>query len=136
MSSYSMGIVLGNLVADPEMRYLQSGTAVTSMTVAVNYKIPGRDGGEARDEASFFDVTVFGKQAENCSQYLHKGSSVLVEGRLKQDRWEKDGQKRSKIIIVANAVRFVGPKQDRSKEREPGEEEASGSGGAGEDIPF
>lgn len=143
MSSYSMAVVMGNLTADPKVKYLQSGTAIVSMTVAVNHRIPGRDGAEGRDEASFIDVTVFGKRAEVCSEHLAKGSSVLVEGRLKQERWEdrNSGQKRSRMVIIANDVRFVGPKRDR--EREPGEEEPpmgdadrAYGGSPDDDIPF
>ena len=97
--------LVGNLTRDPELR--QAGdTSVTDLGVAVNDRVK-RDG-EWQDEASFIDVTVWGKQAENCAKYLGKGSPVGVAGRLKQDRWQNDaGENRSKVKVVAYTVQFL-----------------------------
>lgn len=99
-------IMAGNLTADPELRYTPQGTAVTTLRLAVNSRV--KSGDEYKDEALFIDVVVWGKQAETSSQYLSKGRGVLVEGRLQERKWESDGQKRSKMEIVAQNVRFLG----------------------------
>ena len=113
MSGYNKVILMGNLTKDPEIRYTPNGTAVANFSIAVNrrYKING----EVKDEVSYLDIVVFGKQAENCGQYINKGDSILVEGRLQQRRWEsEDDQKRSKIEIVAQSVQFMSKKQGSS----------------------
>lgn len=101
-------IMVGNLTQDPELRYLASGTAVANMRIAVGSKY--KSGDEYKEETLFIDIVVWGKQGESCSQYLSKGRQVLVEGRLQERSWESDGQKRSKVEIVANTVRFLGSK--------------------------
>lgn len=98
-------ILIGNLTKDPELRYTPQGTPVGSLRLAVNTRIKHSD--ELKEETLFIDVVVFGKQAETCGQYLSKGSSVLVDGRLQERRWESDGQKRSKFEVVAQTVRFM-----------------------------
>lgn len=114
MSSFNEVILLGNLTRDPELRYTQNGTAVAKFGLAVNRKFNNKEG-ETKEEVDFFDIEVWQKQAENCSEYLRKGSQVLVVGRLKQERWEDDhGNKRSKVKIVASSVRFLG-KPDKSE---------------------
>ncbi len=108
MSSFNKVILMGNLVADPEMRYTPNGTAICEFNFAVNRKVKG----EEKDEVCFIGITVFGKQAENCSQYLKKGQQVIIDGRLDQQRWiNDDNQKRSKHRVVANNVTFMGKKQ-------------------------
>src|SRR5512138_3890377 len=106
MVTFNRVILAGNLVRDPEIRYLPSGTSVTSFGIAVNERVKKGDVWE--EQASFFDVTVFGKTGENCAEYLSKGRPVLVEGRLRQRRWEQDGVKKSKIEVVADNVQFLG----------------------------
>lgn len=104
-------ILIGNLTRDPEMRYSPQGTSVCKFDLAVNRKYKQAD--EAKEEVMFISIVVFGKQADTCGQYLNKGSSVLIEGRLQQNRWEtEDGQKRSKHEVVAQSVRFMSRKQD------------------------
>ena len=99
--------VIGNLGSDPEMRYTPNGQAVTSFSVATNYKYTTPEG-ERRDETEWFRVSVFGRQAETCNQYLAKGRKVYVEGRLKSRTYEtKDGQTRFSNEIFANDVRFI-----------------------------
>jgi len=98
-------ILIGNLTKDPELRYTPQGTPVASFRLAVNYRYKQSD--EAKQETIFIDNVVFGKQAESCSKYLNKGSSVLVEGRLQERRWESEGQQRSKFEVIAQSVRFL-----------------------------
>lgn len=110
MASFNKVILMGNLTRDPETKYTQGGQAVCNFGLAIN-----RKSGE-KEDVDFFDIEVWDKQAENCSTYLHKGNGVLIEGRLKQDRWEDEsGNKRSKIKIVASVVQFL-PKAEKDKE--------------------
>ena len=98
---------MGNLTRDPELRYLNSGSAVCDLRLAVNRRFKKNDG-EFGEETCFVDVVVWARQAETCSQYLKKGSGVFVEGRLKLDTWEnQEGQKRSKHRVVAERVQFL-----------------------------
>jgi len=128
MVSYNKVIVIGNLTRDPEIRYNPNGTPVANLSVAVNRRY--KQGEEFKDEVSYFDVVVFGRQAENCSQYLNKGAGILVDGRLQQRRWETDdGQKRSKVEIVAQNIQFM-PKKGQAGAA--GEEDIIDEG----DIPF
>jgi single-strand DNA-binding protein len=101
-------ILMGNLTKDPELRYTPQGTPVASFSLAVNRWY--RQGDEMKKETTFIDIVVFGKQAESSSQYLSKGSSALVEGRLQERRWESDGQQRRKFEVVAQNVRFLSKK--------------------------
>lgn len=104
-------IFLGNLTRSPELKYSPSGTAIASFGLAVNRKFKQNE--ELKEEVCFLDVTVFGKQAESAAQYLDKGRQALVEGRLQQQRWETDGgEKRSKLVVIAESVVFVGHKQE------------------------
>jgi len=107
MADFNKVILLGNLTRDPEVRYTPSGTAVTDLRMAMNRRFRGSDG-QDRDETCFVSVTVWGRQAENCGQYLRKGRQALVEGRLKLDEWEKEGQKISRLTVTAERVQFVG----------------------------
>ncbi len=102
---YNKVILIGNLTKDPELRYTPQGTPVASFRIAVNSRYKQSD--EIKQETLFIDTVVFGRQADTCSQYLSKGSSVLVEGRLQERRWESDGQQRSKFEVVAQSVRFL-----------------------------
>ena len=106
-------ILIGNLTRDPELRYTPQGTSVCNFGLAVNRKY--KQGEEMKEEVTFINIVVFGKQADTCGQYLNKGSSVLVEGRLQERRWETDdGQKRSKHEVVAQNIRFMSRKQAAS----------------------
>ena len=102
--------IMGNLTRDPEMKYIPSGKAVCSLSIA-NNRVYTKNG-EKVTEVSYFDVEVWGLAAENCSKYLTKGSGIIVEGRLRQDRWEKDGKTQSRVRITANAVHFLPKKQN------------------------
>jgi len=109
MASFNRVILLGNLTRDVEVRYLQSGTAVADVGLAVNDRRKGQNG-EWIEETTFVDVTLWGRTAEVAGEYLSKGSPLLVEGRLKYDTWEKDGQKRSKLSVVCERMQMVGAK--------------------------
>ncbi len=107
MTSFNKVILLGNLTRDPEVRYTPNGSAVASFALAVNRKY--KQGDETKEEVSYIDIVVFGKQAENCGQYLNKGDGALIEGRLQQRRWDdkETGQKRSKVEVAAQTVTFM-----------------------------
>lgn len=109
--SFNKVILVANLTKDPEVKHTSS-TTICNFSVAVNRKY--KSGDEQKEEVSYFDIVVFGKQADVCLQYLSKGRQVLVDGRLQQQRWEdkESGQKRSKIVVVAENVRFLGKKSD------------------------
>lgn len=109
MASFNKVILMGNLTRDPEMRYTPKGTAIAKIGLAVN-RTWRTDTGELKEEVTFVDVDVFGRQAENVSQYLRKGSGIFIEGRLKLDTWEdkQTQQKRSKLGVIAESVRFIG----------------------------
>ncbi len=117
-------ILIGNLTRDPEMRYTPQGTSVCNFGLAVNRKYKQAD--DSKEEVMFINIVVFGKQADTCGQYLNKGSSALIEGRLKENRWETDdGQKRSKHEVVAQSVRFLSRRQDTSGMPAPGSDSSA-----------
>src|SRR6478609_2466716 len=109
MASFNRVILVGNLTRDPELRYIPSGTAVTDIGLAVNDRRKGANG-EWIDETTFVDVTLWGRTAEIATEYLSKGSPVLIEGRLKLDTWEKDGKKNSKLRVVGERMQMLGNK--------------------------
>jgi single-strand DNA-binding protein len=122
-------VILGNLTRDPELRYLPSGQAVADLSLAVNSRYHPKDGGEVKDDVDYFQVTVWGKSAENAVEYLAKGSKVLIQGKLKQERWEKDGQKHSRVKIMAQTVEYLSKKKDANGEDQ-------GQPVADDEIPF
>jgi single-strand DNA-binding protein len=98
--------IVGRLTRDMEVRYASGGMAIGKFSLAVNRK--KKSGEQWIDEASFFDVTCFGKTAENLSQYMTKGKQVGVGGSLHQDRWEKDGHSHSRVVINADNIQLLG----------------------------
>jgi single-strand DNA-binding protein len=107
--------LMGNLTRDPELRYTPNGTAVAGFGVAVNRRYTTKEG-DRKEDVDFFEVEVWDKQAENCNEYLAKGRGILVEGRLRQDRWEDEsGNKRSKLKIVASSVQFMPRRLDNEQ---------------------
>lgn len=108
MASFNRVILVGNLTRDVEIKYLQSGTAVTEIGLAVNDRVKRNN--EWVDETTFVDVTLWGRTAEIASEFLSKGSPVLIEGRLKLDSWEKDGKKNYKLRVVGEQMRMLGSK--------------------------
>ncbi len=114
MSSFNRVILMGNLTRDPEIRQTQTGTSICRFSIAVNRSFSSQDG-SVRDETCFVDIDSFGRTAENISKYFSKGKPILVEGRLRQDSWEdKQGQKRTKLVVVLERFEFVGSARDTS----------------------
>jgi single-strand DNA-binding protein len=107
MASFNRVILLGNMTRDVELKYTGGGTAVTEIGLAVNDRRKTATG-EWVEETTFVDVTLWGRTAEVAGEYLHKGSQILVEGRLKLDTWETDGQKRSKLRVVGERMQMIG----------------------------
>ncbi len=104
--SINQVILMGNLTRDPELRTTPSGQSVCSFSLAVNRSWQGQDGTQ-QDAVDYFDVTAWGKLGELVNQYMSKGRRCLVQGRLSQRSWEQEGQKRSKVEVVANDVTFL-----------------------------
>ena len=152
-------ILVGNLGKDPEVRYTSGGQAVASLRIATSRSWTDKQSGQRKEETEWHDVEVWGKQAEQCGEYLAKGRQVYVEGRLKTDKWQdkQSGQDRYRVKVVADTVRFLGgggagagagqrSTGPRSSNEEmappPGFDDASGGGGGGgggpgnDDIPF
>ena len=159
VSDINCVILIGNLTRDAEMSYMPSGNAVVNFSLAINRS--KKEGDQWVSEVNYFDVAYFGKPAEGVKPYLTKGKKVAVQGSLKQDRWETDGQKFSKVRIVADTVRLMGGRdgsdgqssggyqnsfsqspsgsaaQQNSYYSQPSSETFGGDGGAfTEDIPF
>jgi|TARA_Y100000289_G_scaffold26581_1_gene26143 single-strand DNA-binding protein len=112
MASYNNVTLVGNLTRDVDTKTLDNGTLVGEFGLAINDSYINKSTGEKVDTPVFVDVTVWAKSAENCAKYIGKGSSVLVDGKLKLDMWETDGEKRQKLRIVATNVQFLGGKSD------------------------
>jgi single-strand DNA-binding protein len=112
MASLNRVILIGNLTRDPELRYTPSGVPVCTLRLAVNRNFKNQQG---EQETDFFNVSAWRQRAELCAEYLSKGRSVAVEGRLQSRSWEtEDGQKRFTIDIVADNIVFLGRKGERS----------------------
>jgi single-strand DNA-binding protein len=138
MASLNKVILIGNLTKDPELKYIPDGTPVCSFSLAVNRYYTAKSG-EKKESTLFIDVTVWRKMAETCAEYLAKGRSVFVEGRLEMDTWEgKDGQKRSRMKVIAQNVQFMGggggKAEHKSDETAPPETPPVNE--EEEDIPF
>jgi single-strand DNA-binding protein len=111
MASFSKVILMGNLTRDPELRAIPSGTQVCNFDLAMN-RVYTTQAGERKEEVCYMTIVVWGKQGENCAQYLKKGRQALVEGHLQQRSWTTpEGQKRSKLEVVAERVQFLGDGQ-------------------------
>lgn len=143
MTDLNHVIEIGRLTRDISERdfgYTTGGTARLNLSIAVNRS--EKRGGEWTDKVSFFDVTVWGKTAENIKPYLHKGKQIAVDGYLDQQRWEKDGQKFSKVVIIADSVQLLGGsengQQSAPQAQQPaGDYQSSGSDDDfPEDVPF
>ena len=137
MANFNKVILAGNLTRDPELRHLPKGTAVTKIGLAVN-RTWRTETGEQKEEVTFVDVEFFGKPAEVISQYCAKGSSLLIEGRLKLDQWEdKQTQtKRSKLCVIGETFQFLGAKKEGSEPRPASAPAATGSPISDDDVPF
>ena len=133
-------IVVGNVGRDPEMRYTPNGQAVTSFSVATNYRYTTGEG-EQREETEWFNVVTWRQLAERCSQYLQKGRKVYIEGRMQTRSWDdQEGQKRYRTEVIAFDVQFLDSRADREYDGAPAGEGEVAPAGAGEvdpdEIPF
>jgi len=143
MASVNKVILIGNLGRDPELRYTQGGQGVANFTLATNERWRDKDG-QNQERTEWHRIVVWGKQAENCAQYLQKGRSCYIEGRLQTREWEdKEGNKRQTTEIVAQNVTFLGSRDGAPRAGGAGASSggppADGSMGpppAGDDIPF
>jgi single-strand DNA-binding protein len=138
MASLNKVFLIGNLTRDPELRYIPSGSAVATFTVAVNRVYIQQ--GEKKEEVSYIKVVVWAKMAETCGEYLSKGSPVFVEGRIQSRSWETpQGEKRSTTEVIAERVQFLGrgksSKQEGGADAEPAEPQTNVPS-SGEDAPF
>ena len=133
MASLNKVLLMGNLTRDPQLRYTTSGLAVCELGLAMNRRYKTAQG-EDREETCFVDVEVWAKQAEACGNNLHKGSPVLVEGRLKLDQWEdrQTGQRRSRLRVRADRVQFLGAPRQREEEGSSGPPPPPQGGGWGQ----
>jgi single-strand DNA-binding protein len=155
-------ILIGNLGKDPEVRYTSGGQAVANLRIATSRSWTDKQSGQRKEETEWHDIEVWGKQAEQCGEYLSKGRQVYVEGRLKTDKWQdkETGKDRYRVKVVADSVRFIssrgagagagagpggggggggGRGEDMDGGGPPFDEgapEPSGGGGGGDDIPF
>ena len=127
MANLNKVMLIGNVTRDPEIKYTPKGSAVTDLGIAVN-RVFTPEGGERREETTFVDITLWGRQAEIAGEYCKKGRSIYVEGRLQLDSWEDktSGQKRSKLRVVGENFQLLGPT--------PGGGGGSGGGGGDEEY--
>jgi single-strand DNA-binding protein len=149
MANYNRVILAGRLTHDPEVRYTPSGTAVADIGLAVSDSYKNKSG-ELVEQTCYVDVVVWGRQAETTGEYLHKGSPVLIEGKLQLDQWEnQQGEKRSKLRVRADRVQFLesrrdsggggdddGPRGTDSGAREPAPGTDDPAGQDDENLPF
>ncbi len=152
MSDVNHVVLIGRLTRDAELKYSSGGAAICRFSLAINRR--KKQGDEWVEEANFFDVVLFGKSGESINQYLVKGKQVAVEGELHQNRWEQDGQSRSKVEIYATNVQLLGgggggsgggsygggaqarPARDSGGPARDQEAPAKGSDDFNDDIPF
>lgn len=148
MASYNRVVLVGNLTRDPELRSIPSGMSVLDVGIAVNDRRKDANGNWI-EEATFVDVTVWGRSAEVLAEYTRKGSQILVEGRLKMDSWEQEGQRRTKLKVVAERTVLLGSRgegggggggyqqggyQQSYQRQQPQRSNASNSGSSGGDY--
>jgi single-strand DNA-binding protein len=134
MAALNKVFLIGNLTADPEMKFLPSGQAVANLRLATNRKYKAGNG-ELKDEVTYVGIEVWGKSAEACGEYLKKGSPVLIEGRLKLNEWTaQDGQKRSMLSVVAERCQFLS--SNRSQVTEGQGHQDGPPAASDDDIPF
>ena len=136
MASYNKVMLLGNLTRDPEVKYTPKGSAVADIGLAVN-RTYTTDGGEKREEVTFVDVTMWGRQAEIAGEYLKKGRPLFVEGRLQLDTWDdkQTGQKRSKLRVVCENFQMLGSRDGGGEGGGGGGRSSGGSSRPGKSAP-
>jgi len=146
MADLSIAVLVGRLTRDSELKYTSGGSPVCSFSVATSSR--KKKGDQWIDEASFWDIELWGKQGESLQQYLVKGKQVAIEGSMRQDRWEKDGQPRMKVVVNANSVQLLGGGQDvrntpntpdkkeQPRRQSPFAEEKPSADGFTDQVPF
>jgi len=149
MADLNHVVLIGRLTRDAEIKYTAGGQAVCKFSIAVNRR--KKVGDQWEDEANFFDIVLWGKQGESLQSYLVKGKMVGIDGELRQDRWQQDGQNRSKVEIIANYLQLLGGGQSGDKQNYQGQgggsegsysqpkdsgSSAGSSDGFTDDIPF
>ena len=130
MASFNKVMLMGNLTRDPELRYTPNGASVANFGLATNRKY--KVGDEFKEEVCYVEITVWGKQGENCVKYLSKGRPAFVEGYLKFSTWESECQKKNKLEVVANTVQFLGSRNDSQGDSSTGKVPVSDE----DDVPF
>ena len=134
MADVNHVIIIGRLTRDIVLKYTNGGMAIGSFSIAVNRRT--KKGEQWVEEASFFDVSLFGKSAEGLAQYLTKGKQVAVEGELRQDRWQQDGQPRSKVTIAASNVQLLGGEKKAGGQQSGYQAQEYSADNFTSDIPF
>jgi single-strand DNA-binding protein len=152
MADLNKVMLIGNLTRDPEVKYTPKGTPVGDLGLAINTSYKTADG-QVKEEVCYVTVEVWGRQAENCKEYLAKGRSVFIEGRLQFEQWESNGEKKSRMKVRAERVQFLGgpgrsgsgsgassnagsSRPARSVKAEAADSEADAPAPADDDIPF
>jgi len=144
MASYNKVVIIGNLTRDPQVKSTTKGTSVCELGLAVNTTWFDKQSNTKKEDTTFVDVVLFGRQAELAGEYLTKGKSCLIDGRLKSESWsdKETGQKRSKLVVVAENMQFLGgnePRGERSERssRKPADEVGDPVGQLpDDDVPF
>jgi single-strand DNA-binding protein len=138
MADVNHVILIGRLTRDCELKYTSGGMAIANLSLAVNRRV--KKGEQWTEEVSFFESVLFGKTAEGLKPYLLKGKQIAVEGELKQDRWQQDGQNRSKVVISASNVQLLGGNEKQTQQGGQSSgyqaQEDYSAGNFPEDIPF
>jgi single-strand DNA-binding protein len=139
MSDINHVVLVGRLTRDAELKYTNSGFAIAKLSLAVNRRVKKED--TWQEEANFFDAVMMGKRAEALAQYLQKGKQIAVEGELRQDRWEQEGQRRSRVEIFVTNVQLLGgrigaPAQEPAGAEGEAPQSAPTADNFDDDIPF
>ena len=134
MADINHVVLVGRLTRDAELKYTASGQAVSKFSIAINRR--RKNGDQWEDEANFFDIVLWGKQGESLQNYLVKGKMVGIEGELRQDRWQQDGQNRSKIEIIANYIQLLGGGGGQSSGDRSNNQNSSSSGSNSQESSF
>jgi len=147
MANLNKVFLIGNLTRKPELKYTTGRTGVVNVGVAVNRRFKN-SAGELKEEVTFVEVSIFGRQAETCTEYLDKGSPVFIEGRLHLDQWEHQGEKKTKLKVIAERLQFLPRRNAKAMDKgDAGDvaetEPASATAGGGDDglppddgVPF
>lgn len=137
MSGVNKVILVGNLGRDPEIRFSPGGVAVGNFSIATTESYKNKEG-ERVEHTEWHNITVFGKLAEICGEYLAKGKQVYLEGKIKTEEWEKDGEKKSRKVIVCYQMQMLGPRSDGGEKakRHESSDEMTDSQDNFDDVPF